>query len=144
MLEDNSDVEDFSNAYSTFKQQIRDGLHGKTSRFWLVYYLDLMYAIHFIHYSVQRNNFYPRLHGWKKLLPLMFPLNKQNYSRYGSCYVNTIENLDDTRPGCRELIQDKGLSVQGQEKYLCRTAIDQRGEQTIEMLKLLGGTKYFA
>ena len=25
--------------------------------------------------------------------------------------VNTIENLDDTHPGCRELIQDKGLSV---------------------------------
>ena len=114
-LEDNSDKEDFFNAYSTFKQQIRDGLHGKTSTFWLVYYLDLIYAIHLIHYSVQRNNFYLRLHGWK-LLPLMFSLNKQNYSRYGSCYVNTMENLDDTHPGCRELIQDKGLSVQGQEK----------------------------
>ena len=71
-LEDNSDVEDFFNAYSTFKQQICDGLHGKTSRFWLVYYLDLIYAIHLIHYSVQRNNFYLRLHGWKKLLHLMF------------------------------------------------------------------------
>ena len=32
-LEDNSDVEDFFNAYSTFKQLICDGLHGKTSRF---------------------------------------------------------------------------------------------------------------
>ena len=62
----------------------------------------------------------------------MFSLNKQNYSRYRSCYANTIENLDDTHPGCRELIQDKGLSVQGQEKYLCRTAVDQRGEQTIK------------
>ena len=59
-LEDNSDVEDFFNAYSTFKQQIRDDLHGKTSRFWLVY---LIYAIHLIHYLVQRNNFYLRLHG---------------------------------------------------------------------------------
>ena len=111
-LEDNRDVEDFFNAYSTFKQQIRDGHHGKTSRFWLVYYLDLIYAIHLIHYSVQRNTFYLRLHGWKKLFPRMFSLNKQNYSRYGSCYVNTIENLDDIHPGCRELIQDKGLSEQ--------------------------------
>ena len=64
----------------------------------------------------------------RTLLPLMFSLNKQ---RYGSCYINTIENSDDTHPGCRELIQNKGLSVQGQEKYLCRTVIDQRGEQTI-------------
>ena len=130
-LEDNSHVEDFFTACSTFKQQIRDGLHGKTSRFWLVYYLDSIYAIHLIHYSFQRNNFYLRLHGWKKLLPLMFSLSKQNYSRYGSCYVSIIENLDDAHPGCRELIEDKGLSVHGQEKYLCRTAIDQRGEQTI-------------
>ena len=107
--------------------------------------MDLIYAIHLIHYSVQRNNFYLMLHGWKKLLPLMFSLNKQNYSRYGSCYVNTIENLNDTHPGCRELIQDKGLSVQGQEKYLCRTAIDQRGEQTINRdAKTSGGIKYFA
>ena len=81
----------------------------------------------------------------EKLLPLMFSLNKQNYSRYGSGYVNTLENLDDTDPGCRELIQDKGLSVQGQEKYLCRTAIDQRGEQTINRdAKTSGGIKYFA
>ena len=75
----------------------------------------------------------------------MFSLNKQTYSRYGSCYVNTLENLDDTHPGCRELIQDKGLSVQGQEKYLFRTAIDQRGEQTINRdAKTSGGIKYFA
>ena len=51
--------------------------------------------------------------------------------RYGSCYANIIDNLDDTHPGCRKLIQNKGLSVQDQEKYLCRTAINQRGEQTI-------------
>ena len=75
----------------------------------------------------------------------MFSLNKQTYSRYGSCYVNTIENLDDTHLGCRELIQDKGLSVQGQEKYLCRTVIDQCLEQTINRdAKTSGGIKYFA
>ena len=130
-LEDNIEVQTFFNAYSTFKQQICNGYHGKTSKFWPVYYLDLIIEIHLLHYSVQSNNFYLRLHGWKKLLPLMFSLNRQNYSRYGSCYVNTLENLESTHPGCRELIQDKGLSVQGQEKYLCRTAIDQHGEQTI-------------
>ena len=75
----------------------------------------------------------------------MFSLNKENYSRYGSCYVNTIKNLDDTHSGCRELIQEKGLSVQGQEQYLCRIAIDQRGEQTINRdAKTSGGIKYFA
>ena len=37
------------------------------------------------------------------------------------------------------------LSVQGQEKYPCRVAIDQRGEQTISRdAKVSGGIKYFA
>ena len=72
--------------------------------------LDLINAIHLVHYSVQRNNFYLRLHGERSAL------NKQTYSQYSSCYVNTTENLDDTRPGYRELIHDKRLSVQCQEK----------------------------
>ena len=76
----------------------------------------------------------------------MFSLNKQNCSRCRSCCVNTIENLSDTHPGGREFIQEKRLSVQGKEKYLCRTAIDQREEQTVNRdVKTSGGRiKYFA
>ena len=32
----------------------------------------------------------------KEVVAFDVSLNKQNYSRYGSCYVNTIKNLDDT------------------------------------------------
>ena len=72
-------------------------------------------------------------------------MDKQNYARYGSCYINTLENLDITHPGCRELLKYKGLSVQGQEKYPCRVAIDQLGKQTINTdAKVSGGIKYFA
>ena len=56
-----------------------------------------------------------------------------------------MENLEETRPGCLELIKNKGISVQGQNKYPCRTAIDQRGEQTINRdVEVAGGIKYFA
>ena len=34
--------------------------------------------------GIQTNNFLLRLHGLKRVLPLMFALNKQNYARYGS------------------------------------------------------------
>ena len=75
----------------------------------------------------------------------MFALNKQNYARYGLLYVHSLENIEETHPGCLELIQFKGLSVQGQNNYPCRTAIDQRGEQTINRdAKVSGGIKYFA
>ena len=79
------------------------------------------------------------------MLPFMFVLNKQNYAKYGSIYVNTLENLDITHPGCRELLERNGLSVQGQDIYPCVTPIDQQGEQTINRdAKVAGGIKYFA
>ena len=75
----------------------------------------------------------------------MFVLNKQNYARYGPIYVNSLENLEQMHPGCLELIQDKGLSVQVQDKYPCRPATDQRGEQTINRnAKVYGEIKFFA
>ena len=100
---------------------------------------------HLIHTAIQSNNFSMRLSGLKNMLPYIFVLNRQNYARYGSLYVNTLENLDITHPGCRELIQFKGLSVQGQDRYPGRVAIDQRGEQTINRdAKVSGGIKFFA
>ena len=53
--------------------------------------------------------------------------------------------MDSTHPGCSEIIAVKGLSVQGQDKYPCRTAVDQGAEQTINLdAKTSGGIKYFA
>eukprot|EP00794_Sanderia_malayensis_P002140 gene2140-2429_t len=72
-------------------------------------------------------------------------LKKQKYARYGAIYKNTLENLESTQPGCTEFLSEKGLSVQGQDRYNCRIAIDQRGEQTIKKdAKVSGGIKYFA
>jgi hypothetical protein len=48
-----------------------------------------------------------------------------------SCYIYTLVNIDVLYPGLRELLETVGISVQGQSNYRLRTAIDQRGEQTI-------------
>ena len=55
------------------------------------------------------------------ILPVCFVLNKQNY---GSIYVHNLANIDITHPGCKELLLDKGLSVQAQSRYPLRTSID--------------------
>ena len=95
---------------------------------------------HLLHTAIQMNNSYLRLHGLKTMSQYFFAMDKQNYARYGSCYINTLENLDITHPGCRELLEYKGLSVQGQTKYACRVAIDQQAEQTINRdAKVSGG-----
>ena len=108
-IEFNIEVARFFTLYENFKQDIRSGNYGKTAQFWVVYYLDMMANQHLLHMAVQENDFFLRLHGLKYLLPFCFALNEQNYARYGSFNVHSLENLDNTHPGCRELIQEKGL-----------------------------------
>lgn len=81
-----------------------------------------------------------RLHGLKTALPFIFAMNKQNYARNEAIYVNTLENLEKTYPGCKELLSEKGLSMQRQNRYKCRIAIDQRCEQTINKDAILKWT----
>ena len=42
-----------------------------------------------------------------------------------------LSNIEELYPGMKSIIEDIGLSAQGQENHHVRTAIDQRGEQII-------------
>ena len=114
----------------SFKQAIRDGKLGKTPQF-LLLYLDMMRNQHMINLAVQENNFDLRLATWKNWLPLYFATNQFNYTRYGSYYVEVLANIETLYPGLKQLLQKTGLSLQAQEMYPTRVAIDQRGEETI-------------
>ena len=53
-----------------------------------------------------------------------------------------LESIELQYPGCKELLLSAGLSVQAQDHYPNRTAIDQRGEQSINRdAKTAGGIK---
>ena len=115
-----------------------------TPQFWLAHYLDIMSNQHLLHSAGQSNSFLLRLHGVKAALSF-FALNMQNYARYGSIYVITLENLKKTHPECMELFSELELFVQGQQRHKCRIAIDQRGEQTTNKdVKVSRVIKYFA
>ena len=54
-----------------------------------------------------------------------------------------MDNTDSPYLDNRELIEEKDLSVQGLGNYVLRTAIDQRGEETISRnAKVAGSIKY--
>ena len=107
--------------------------------------MDVLSKIIHIHHAVQTNNFGLRLDGLKKALPFRFALNKQKYASYGTIYVFNLANMEATRPGCKELLLSKGLSVQAQSRYPFRTSVDQRGEQTMNRdAETSGGIKSFA
>ena len=84
-----------------------------------------------IHFAVRENDFDCRLYARQEMLSLYFAANQVNYARYGSNYVEMLNNLDQSHPGLRTLLLKNGLTAQTQEKCPCTTAIDQRG-----------GTKY--
>ena len=128
----------------TFKSDMRDGKFGKTAQFWTAYYLDIIYNLHMLHLSIITNNFDLRLCAIKKILPYCFALNKQTYSRYGSIYVATLEKMDSIYPGCKETLEQNGISVQVPDRYLHRVHIYQRGEQTVNRdAKTSEGIKFF-
>ena len=138
-------VTTFIEKYEEFKANIHNGKYRKTTKFWVVYYIDVLSNIIQIHHAVQTNDFGLRLDGLKKALPFCFALKKQNYARYGLIYVHSLVNAETTHPGCKKLLLNKGLSVQAQSRYPLRTSIDQLGEQTINRdAKTSGGIKSFA
>ena len=115
--------------YVHFKKDIRQGKYGLTQKLWLLY-MDLIQHELLTRYSVQENNYNSRLYCWKFFHKIYFALNRTNYARYGSFYVSVLQNNENIYPGLKTLLETKGLSVQAQNHYPLRTAIDQRGEQT--------------
>ena len=76
---------------------------------------------------------------------LNFALNRTNYACHGSFYVSVLQNIESIYLGLKTLLETKRLSVQAKNCYPFCTAIDQRGEQTLNKdAKSYIGIKYFA
>ena len=100
---------------------------------------------HLIHIAVHDNNFDLRTLCLKFFLPLNFSFQKVNYARYGSFYVEVLLKIEKLYLGLKGLLREKGMSVQAQEHFPLRVAIDQSGEQTLNRdAKTTGGTTHFA
>ena len=60
-------------------------------------------------------------------------------------YTEILNRFDEIYPGLQNILSSKGLSVQAQDNYPLRAAIDQRGEQTINCAaKTSDGITHFA
>ncbi len=119
---------ELSSRYKNLKEKCIAGDFGKTPQFWMTYQ-DAVDRQHKLHLSVNINNFSLRLQCWKRSLPLCFAMNKQNYSRYGAYYCKSLESIEQTHPGAREELEEKGLSV-CRNNYDIGQSIDGAGEQT--------------
>ena len=135
-------IQAFHRQYLEFRERCRVGDFGRRAQFWVALYLDIIEVFHMIHNAVQINDFDLRMIAWEKMLQFFFAMNKTNYSRYGSYYLRMLESIELQYPGCKEILLSAGLSVQAQDHYPNRTAIDQRVEQSINRnSKTAGGNQ---
>ena len=93
--------------YQQFKTDVRNGKLGKTAQFWMMY-VDLMELQQMAYTSIQTNDYDMRLYAWENILPYYFALNKVNYARYGTYYVETLKQIDIRYPGLKPIVGKKG------------------------------------
>ena len=130
--------------FDDYQQNVRDGYLGKTVQFWLIYIETMRNQLQY-HTSVQENDFQLRLLSIESFIPLYFYYNMHNYARYASYYVQVLKCIDKNYPGLKEMLTSTDISVQSQDRYPLRTAIDMRGEQTLNKdAKTSGGVTQFA
>ena len=94
-------------------------------------YIDMMKMQYQARTAVQENNYDLCLHAFQQFLPLYFSSNMDNYVRYCVYYAEVLSQIDTLYPALKDTLILKGLSIQAQDRYPLRTAVDQRGEQTI-------------
>ena len=117
-----------------------NGEFGKTPQFWVMYMI-MVDRQQKLHYAINTDNYNLRLLIWKESLPMWFATNKIHYARYGTFYVNFLEYLEDTHPGAKEKIEEKGLSVRRNTLGIGQ-AVDMAGEQSyMKSAKTAGGIR---
>ena len=111
--------------YMIYKQRVCDGQMSVTPQFWMIC-IDLMEKQHHFHTAAQEGTFGGRMCAWEFFLPFFFSTNKYNHARHGSWYKHQIRKRDSLHSG-DEII----FSVQSQARYNLQTAVEQRGEQSL-------------
>ena len=105
-LLDSADFDNYNSVYQEMKKKALNGDLGCTTQFWMMYQ-EMIDLIHQLHYAINVNDFHLRLSAWEHLLRLSFPMNKQNYSRFGTFYVLMLRSLKETNSGAFEELQEK-------------------------------------
>ena len=84
--------------------------------------------LHWPHDATKTNKNARQLNSYNAFVTLHFFFNMCNYTRYGVYYAKELKNMEELYPGNKEILPVSSISVQAQERYPTRTAIDIRSE----------------
>lgn len=125
----NEDCTEMIRQYSAFKDEIRNGEHGKTAKFWIDY-MDKVLLVLLFQRATKENNLDLHIFCLQELCPLFFSYDHPNYARYTTVYMLSMLNLHLSHPGAEKLLCH-GLSVSRSDVKSSRNAVDITIEQTI-------------
>ena len=107
--------------YDSFLDDMMNGTFGSTACFWAIY----VYFINRVYRSLERAVRTNNVSEYLKILPLVveifFALNRPNYARWGSLFLNKLQHLD---PAGLRILEAGAFSIRRTDKSFSRCAIE--------------------
>jgi len=135
---------EFVEAYSQFKDDIRQGKLGLTAKFWITY-CDTVWNLLQFQRSVKENDINQYIASLRQMASLLFSSDRVNYAKYLPLYYVQLTTLETSHPGATEFLKNDGFTVSRSAVPSCRNAVDITIEQTINRsAKTRGGIVGFS
>jgi hypothetical protein len=114
--------------YEDYFHSVLDGNLGSTAQYWAIY----IFLINRLHRELQRcvktNNVSGYIDVFPQLLAVFFALNRPNYARWGTLFLEKLQNSD---PKLLEVLESGAFSIRRTRKDYSRSAVDLSLEQTV-------------
>ncbi|GFU92585.1 uncharacterized protein TNCV_4795131 [Trichonephila clavipes] len=131
-------------AYQKFVEETRQGEHGKTAQFYLIYIQLVNYYIT-LSRSIRMGDFEKFKYGIPKITNLFFAVNQPNYARWCVKYLDNLNKVDETHPGLKNDFMNGCFGIKRTDKSFSSIPIDLTLETTInaEAARCLSGIAHF-
>lgn len=117
------------NRHAKFKEEACDGKLGKTAKFWLRYMEKVWLMLRFLR-ATKENNLELHIATLEQMSSIFFAFDA-NDARYTAVYLLMLMNLEESRPGAKQLLSSNGFSVNRSSVPGSRSAVEITIEQTI-------------
>ena len=130
-------------SFDVFFKKIQN--QGSMSEYWVSYITMVKTLLDIIRAS-REGNFLLHLESVEAIIPWCFAYDRTNYSRYLPYYIQSMKELETSKPSVWEYLCDRGFSVQlSSTNAFGRIPMDQTIEETVNKdTQTSGGTKGFS
>ncbi|GFV99728.1 uncharacterized protein TNCV_5080881 [Trichonephila clavipes] len=110
-------------AYQKFVEETRQGEHGKTAQFYLIY-IQLVNHYITLSRSIRMGDFEMFKYVIPKITNLFFAVNQPNYARWCVKYLDNLNKVDETHPGLKNDFMNGCFGTKRTDKPISSIPID--------------------